>query len=425
MSPVLRAVRGVHVMRVMRVMPAMLAGALAAVSMAGRADSLELSGFGTLSAYHGDSDDAGVRPLSRVSAYSRGGAWRTDGDTVLGVQARLSLPQDWEAVWQVQSRDDLQRRFRPSTEWLYVGRQFGPSWTVRLGRQPLPVMHDSENSAVGFARPTVRPMSAVYVLNPVSPIDGVAANWRGTLGGEDFSLDLGGGGFSSRLNNGQVKGRSSSVAALTWSRSHWSVRAMLSSSAFDLVGVDPLAALAVYTAPGSPCVNCASVLPGLLRTQDIRTDLAALGGSWENGPWQLKAEYLRRRSNALSVATADGWYALLSYRHQTLTPFVGIGATRYLDKPPGLQAAPGASAAARAALGLVDTALSSPFDRRVVQAGLRWDLAEQIALKVQLDRWTATRDTVTPRNNEIVLLPGTSGWNGRVQLTTVSLDVVF
>lgn len=403
----------------------LMAGVLALLATAGHAGDLELSGFGTLSAYRADSAEVGVRPLTRLSAYSQDGNWRTDGDSVLGLQARLGLPADWELVWQVQSRDDLQRRYRPSTEWLYVGRQFGPAWTLRVGRQPLPVMHDSENSAVGFARPTVRPMSAVYILNPVSPIDGVAANWRGNLADGDLSLDLGAGRFTARLANGQAKGRSSSVAALTWSRDGLSLRAMLSTSVFDLRGVDPLAALAPWLQPDSPCQNCARLLPALLETNGIRTDLLAFGGTWEGGPWQLKAEYLHRRSNALSAPSTAGWYALLSYRHRGLTPFVGIGMTRYLDAPPGLQAGPTASPAAVAELARLDTALSSPFDRRVLQAGLRWDLGEQLALKVQLDRWTATRDTVTPRNSEIVLLPGTLGWNGRVQLTTVSLDFVF
>ena len=64
------------------------------------------------------------------------------------------------------------------------------------------------------------------------------------------------------------------------------------------------------------------------------------------------------------------------------------------------------------------------------QLGLRLDLAPGLALKLQRDWWRATRDTRTGRNGLVQrasppLGSQPSSWNGRAQLTTLSLDAAF
>ena len=222
--------------------------------------------------------------------------------------------------------------------------------------------------------------------------------------------------------------RSATVAALRWRRDGLSLRLGASTFRFDLLESTLAGQFASLSQPGSVCGNCASVLPERARMSDVRGRLFTAGLTWERGDWTLTAEATRRGGDSVFSAEVSAWYAQLARRIGGLTPYVAIGQSRFLEPPLGLQATPGASAAAAEALAVLDRNLQSPFDRRVLLAGLRWDLAEQVAMKLQYDHWRATRDRSTPRSGEIslpALPPGTPGWDGSVGLLSLSLDFVF
>jgi hypothetical protein len=390
--------------------------------------SLHLAGFGTLSAYRGDDGVAFLKPSERSHNASRDGQWRWDGDSVLGLQLRWSAHEDLELVWQVQARDDLVRRYRPDTEWAYIGWRPHPSWTLRVGRQPLPVFLDSETTRVGYARASVRPMPAVYGLNGSDPTDAVNLNWRGLLLGGDLNLDLGAGGSKVDLPRGRIHTKSSTVTALRWHRDGLSLRLGAAAFRFDLQEQVLAGQIATLSQAGSICSNCSQVLPERARTSDIRGQLFNVGLVWERNAWTLSAEATRRGGNSVFSAEVSGWYAQLAKRMGPFTPYAAIGESRFHEAPLGLQAAPGTPAVAGAALEQFDRVLQSPFDRRIVQAGVRWDWHDQAALKLQYERWTATRDTSTPRSGQITLAPpgpGAPSWDGSANLLTVSLDFVF
>lgn len=392
------------------------------------AEGLQLAGFGTVSAYRGDDPIATVKPGDRVKNGSLGGQWRWDGDSVLGLQLRWDIHEQLELVWQLQAHDDLVRRYRPDTEWAYIGWHPHPEWTVRLGRQPLPVFLSSETTRVGYAQAAIRPMPAVYGLNGADPTDAVNINWRGDGLGGQLSLDLAAGRNSVDLPRGRVNTTSATVASLTWRRDGLSLRLGASAFRFDLIESKLAGQFASLGQPGSICSNCASVLPERARMSGVQGRLLAAGLIWERDEWTLTAEALRRGGDSVFSAEVSAWYAQLARRMGRLTPYVAIGQSRLHEPPLGLQATPGAAADSAEALAALERNLLRPIDRRVLLAGLRWDVAEQIALKLQYDRWTATRDRSTPRSGEISLpaLPaGSPGWDGHIGLLSLSLDFVF
>ena len=392
-----------------------------------KAEGLQISGFGSLSTYRGDDAQVTVRPGDRVKNGSRDGEWRWDGDSVIGLQLRWEAQEHIELVWQVQASDDLVNRYRPRTEWAYLAWRPSPDWTLRLGRQPLPLFLHSETTRVGFAHTAVRPMSAVYGLNSSEPIDGINLSWsREALGGQ-LSLDLGGGKNSVTVPRGRVDTRSLAAGALRWQREGLSLRLGVAAFRFDLLSAALDAQFAALSQPGSICINCASVLQQRAATRGVEGGLINLGLNWEHGDWTLTAEALRRGGNSVFLPESSAWYAQLSKRFGVLTPYAAIGASRFNEPPLGLQARPDAPAAVGASVLLLERTLQRPFGRRVLLAGLRWDLHEQAALKLQYERWTAG-DITTPRSGEITLdVPraGTPAWDGRVGLLALSLDFVF
>jgi hypothetical protein len=402
-----------------------VASCLLLAACASWAGDVELSGFGTLSAYRGDDPTAAVRPRRFVVESSRNGEWRWNGDSVLGVQARWQLGDTVQAVWQLQAADEVDRRYHPQTEWLYLGWTISPAWSLRVGRQPLPLQQHSETAGVGLARVTVRPMSTVYELISNTPIDGATLSWNADVGGGSLLVDLAWGRFDIRSNSGRAVGRSLSSVAARWQYGPATLRAGFSRGSLDLLNSSLEAVAASLGQPGGPCTNCAAVFDARLKTQDIGVDRITIGQTWAWGPWTLDLEFLRRNSNSVVTASADGWYALLSRRHGQLTPFAAIGKTRYREAPLGLQVAAGTPPAVAASITALDHRLQSRQDRQIALVGARWDLHERAALKLQLERWHSTRDTLTPRSDEILLAEGSGGWDGRVKLLSVSLDFVF
>ncbi len=409
----------------MPVWRSVLVGGLTLLAMAASAAELEFSGFGTVSAYQGDDETVAVRPKRFVSEASRDGDWRWDGDSVLGVQARWTLNDQVQLVWQLQAADVIDKRWRPSTEWLYLGWNLSPAWTLRVGRQPQPLQQHSETGSVGLTRVTVRPMASVYELISNRPIDGATLSWNGDAGGGALFIDASLGRFDIRSNSGRAAGRYLGSVSARWQRGPAVLRAGWSRGGLDLLNSSLEATGNALRQPGSPCSNCDAVFRDRVRTQDIEVDRLTLGHTLDLHGWTLDLEWLRRVSNSVVTASADGWYALLSRRHGKLTPFAAIGASRYREPPLGLQIAPGTPPAAAAGIAALDRRLQSLQDRRILLAGLRWDLHEQAALKLQWEQWRSTRDTTQPRDDEIILPAGSSGWGGRVRLLTVALDFVF
>lgn len=401
--------------------------ALALLSSLAQAQSLpplELAGFGSIAAYRGNDGVAGVSPSTRNPRQSRGGQWRTDGDSVLGLQLRWPATDNLEAVWQLQSSDELVRRYRPSSTWLYLGWQFSPSWRLRAGRQPLPIFLASENAKVGYAHTALRPMPAVYGLNGSNPTDALALSWNTQAWGGNLLMDLASGRNNIALNRGLIKVKASHMAAVRWQRDTLALRMGLAGFRFDIEDAGLARRLEDLSPPDGPCANCAQLLTERASTRDVRGSLLAMALVWKPGPYEFTTELTRRQGNSVFSPKASGWYAQLARRHGDLTPYAALGETWFHERALGLKATPGTGPGAQAALDLLDRSLQSPFDRRVLLAGLRWDFMDGMALKLQAERWTALKDRVTPRSGDISLAPG-QNWDGRVNLLSLSLDFVF
>jgi hypothetical protein len=240
-----------------------------------------------------------------------------------------------------------------------------------------------------------------------------------------LTVDLGGGHFNAKADVGRAPGNVASLYA-RWQSGALTLRAGVSPTRLDLLNSTLSAQLAPLRAPGGPCANCDAVFSERLQTENINVRLYNIGLSWHlGGGWNLDGEAVRRTSSSLVTASADGWYALLSRRVGLLTPYVAYGETRYRDRPLGLKASSGAPPQVAASLAALDQRLQQPIDRSIATLGLRWFMHEQASLKLQLERWQATRDTRTPRSYEILLPAGSQNWSGRVHMLSANLDFVF
>jgi opacity protein-like surface antigen len=127
------------------------------------------------------------------------------------------------------------------------------------------------------------------------------------------------------------------------------------------------------------------------------------------------------KENTRSILGANtGWYASSGYRFGKFTPYLTYAQVK-LDSnksDPGLTTASAAAASLNAAL---NSFLGSNAAQKTISAGVRWDFAKNIALKLQYDHIRLSSGSQgTLINTQPDFQRG-----GKVNLFTTVLDFVF
>lgn len=400
---------------------------LGSAALVARADvPVKWGGYGTLALYQARVRGASVRPDPSVAESGTEGEWRADGDSRLGLQGRARLRDGVEGVLQLSARDDVERRFRPAVEWAYLSWSPSDSLTLRLGRQTLPSLRYSETRSVGYAQTAVRPNPAVYALNPGTPLDGLNISTEWPVGQGALRFDVGIGSSSARRAGVQADARRIGSAALRWQGGDWTVQMSGSDYHLDFHGLQVGGA-----GLDAVCANCQPVLAQRAAASGIHGRTYNLSMLWERADYEVAVEVLWRPTST-STLSPRGWgrYLHVARRWGDWRPYLAGGQLRYLEPPLGLAPVADASAAAAAAVLALDRYLQAPVDLSNLQLGVRHELGDGMALKLQWERWIATRDRTAARNGLVQLLTPplgrqAPGWNGRAQLITLSADFVF
>ncbi|MBT9456518.1 MAG: hypothetical protein IV097_07840 [Burkholderiaceae bacterium] len=409
-----------------------LALAAASTHAADLGDAFKLEGFGTLAAHAADDPVATMRTDARNPNGSRDGRWRLDGDSLASLQLTVNPDGELRGVAQWLAKDDLAKRMRPRTEWFYASWDAAPDWNLKLGRLVLPAFMLSDTRNVAFAQTTARPPTVLYGLNPISHLDGGSFAWRQPAWGGHLSLDGTAGRSQVKLALGELDLSRIAGISMRWSHNGTSLRAGHSTYRAAMNVPSLQRAMATLTGGSTACSNCAAVFAERAPGADFEGSLSAIGASFEQGHWQFQAEYAYRNSNTILVSKASAWYGLVAYRWLAWTPYLVLGAVRTHEPPLGLLTAAGAPPGATATQAAFEQFLRGQVDRRVLQLGLRWDLHDGLALKVQLERAHVNRDPVLGSTSVISfpLAPPVGDYtgpafDGRVNMVSVNLDFVF
>jgi hypothetical protein len=365
---------------------AALTAAFAASGLAHADESgpqLKISGYGTVAAAVADDADAGFR---RAGNISKGTTDKMDigQDSRFGVQANVDFQAGLSAVGQVVAKRRItgaagdDKDFDGAVDWLYGQYQFLPSTSVRIGRMALPTYLFSDSLNVGYAAPWLRAPVHIYGTNPMERLDGAQLNWRGGVGGVNLSAQLG----------------------------YGKTKALFYQKAFMptpvLIDADTVSNLNVTAEMGDWLgrfgISKAKAPLGALTVEDTYT---SVGLQYDNGSALVLAEYAKRSQNdqpALGESLVGGKYAYVAagWRFGKLLPLLMLSQAKQ--------------------------DFYSPFGRvyttdHTVGASLRYDVAPNIALKGQIDRYSA-KDSIAFANPR-------AGDNGKINVYTLGLDFVF
>lgn len=137
---------------------------------------LRFSGFGTVGVAFSQ-DDGG----DYIANYEQNeGAGNSHGkdygvDSVFGVQADLAVSKRLQATAQMQSRRIADGSSTPYFEWANLKYAIDSDLSLRVGRVVAPMFMTSESRAIGYAHPALRLPPDVYLLNPVTYLDGAGS----------------------------------------------------------------------------------------------------------------------------------------------------------------------------------------------------------------------------------------------------------
>lgn len=300
-----------------------------------------LSGFGTFGATYSSLSTADF--TSTQFQPSGAGASRNvdfGNDSKLGLQLQAHFTKKISALVQVVAHEDYASRFRPALVWANVNYAFTPDFNVRVGHVEMPNFLAADYSEVGYALPWVRVPRALYNLEPVTNSDGIDVSYRMHFGSVTDTVRLIAGATTFRVP-GPYRVRATGVLGL-----------------FDTVERGPFTWRVAY-------MHAHLQLP--FAPQSSST-VYTTGASLDMSKWFVQAEIARQTATGLSPGYIGG-YATAGIRVARLTPYVTYAQAHSLDHPTSV--------------------MNMNFGERDLSAGVRWDFAKNVDLKVQYDHVSA------------------------------------
>ncbi|WP_116135460.1 hypothetical protein [Trinickia diaoshuihuensis] len=333
-----------------------------------------LSGFGTLGATYSSLHTADYTggPFEPNGA---GASRHIDfaGDSRLGLQLSAKFTNKFSALIQVVSQENYDNSFTPKLEWANLDYGFTPDINLRAGRIELPTFLTSDCREVGYANPWVRVPPELYDVQPITSSDGVDASYRVHIGAVTNTVHVIYGESVFHVAPGPLRTQGTGIFGV-----------------FDTAEYRALTAHLGYLR-AHVTVPFASDLPVTVYSAAASLDMER---------WFLQGEVARATVDGLTPGYIAG-YATAGLRLGKFTPYLTYAVEHSLDRP------------------VLSPNLNT--GQRGASAGLRWDFAKNLDLKVQYDRvWTPAGSTGLFMNEQPDFQLGSG-----TDVVTATLDFVF
>lgn len=334
-------------------------------------ERFKLNGFGTLGLARSSERGADyVFDNLQPRGAGRSHAWSSDVDSRLGLQLTANFTPQLSGVVQLVSEYRADGTYTPIFNWANLKYAFTPDFSVRVGRIALASFLASDSRKIGFSNITARPPIEVYRLLALKDSDGVDAVYRSHFGdiSNSFTVLY---GKKTVTNTRGIDVHSTRVAGL-----------------FDTLEQGFLTVHAAYQIRDVDNQN-----PPLGRFMSV-------GASYDPGDWFASAEYVKVINfNGTGIkAERAAWYINGGVRIQDFSPYITVSELRPLSNTG-----------------------QAPVAQRTYAAGIRWDVARNIDIKLQFDRLHLGDNSFgTLQNTAPSVKPG-----GKVLITSVLMDFIF
>lgn len=424
---------------VLAVMPGYLAAIVATAAFALSAPALadeppaavdgvrwKAGGFGTLGAAWHDEDDTQFRRSVDQRRGTRANELDLGVDSTLGVQVHGALAPRWSVTAQAVMNQGRHGDWGPHLVWGFVKHVHSDEFELRAGRLVTDIYLDGDSRHVGYAYTAVRPYADVYGRLTYDNFDGLDATVQHALGNGLLRFKLFGGRTrgSVFLNQEEhpVKIGRTFGATLDWIGPELSLKLswgnMVSTRSDAYAALPPTLRYLASLAPGTDFAGQAEARASEITGSNRIGYLGAAVG-WERGPFSLQ---LMATDMSMTVYPRfEGWGAggAAAYRVGRWKPYLTWSRSildavdRALDVPPALDPHGQLRSLWQLILGY------TRHDQTTFGMGVRYDFADNMALKLQADRIDAKRSSSMLDDHGYVTGPRT------LTVVTATLDFVF
>lgn len=343
---------------------------------------ISIHGFGTLGAIYHDKKHVDFRRRTGQLEGADAGEVSFAQDSMLGVQLTAQLNESVEATIQGIARQNTEGNYRPKTTWAFVKYSPNQNFFARAGRIGYDIFLGSDTADIDYAQLEIRRPIFFYP----GGFDGVDAElmlpWQdGTFHFKGYY----GESFNKRIEHGpeslyDVSGSRVFGAFVQYDWDDWSAR--LSAGRLLLNNENPV--LARWRSQIESLPNGAKIVD-FVSIADRPFDHLLLAVAYDGGPWRGAFNY--------GGFFSPGWPTRvvmqtdLGYRLGNITPYVS-----YSDEHMSRGTIPTGIPNGRSPLmdsfnySLAYMQNAFIFNQSDLSVGVRYDVAPNVALKLQLDR---------------------------------------
>lgn len=384
-------------------------------------EQLQWHVFGTLGASYHEEEGIGYRRSLEQKNSVQANQLDFASDSLLGSQADLSISEEFSSSLQVVSRNNSSGNWKPEVVSAFV--KYKPSETLqfRIGRMPETSNLGGETRYVSYAYTQVRPSPEIYGLFSLyDRYDGVDAeytspfatgigkiivNYGKTVG--EFYL----GDTSSQVNNVYNYG-----LVTSWQKDNLELLGLFSvHHTKDQDSYEPLAAS--LDATPFPLANQRAT--EIRDSEDYKTYIYAASINYEFDAWKFQGVMTRSNTDSYFEINGKSGSAIIAYRAGKFTPYAITAYSKLTTKFKPIDI-PNIPNPQLQALNSAYNYASNIFERDIntLGLGLRYDIAENYALKLQVDKINAKSDPV-------IMSTKPQGTNKDLTLLTIALDFLF
>lgn len=353
-------------------------------------DKIRLNVFGTIGASYHNQDGLAYRRNQEQKDAVEANKWDFASDSLVGGQISYLFNDQFTSTLQVVSRNNAWGNYKPEVTAAFVKYAPVEAWQFRLGRIPMVLNLVADSRFVGYSYNNARAFPELFgLLASFDRYDGFDVSYLKPIA--SGVLDL-------RFNYGNVVGQryvnhySSSVEdsqvlglVANWQTDNLELRVV--SVQVDINNFDTMLGLANrLRLIGTPkSIQRANEIRD---ASDYKIDVNGATFSYDYNKWKLTVSGAQTRSGNFPSYQGENGLVMLAYRNEKLTPYGSFAYARFKpeSRPLNLPANP----ALKPLIDKYNTAAEAVSIRQsTVSLGLRYDINEHYALKMQVDKINA------------------------------------
>lgn len=389
------------------------------ISQSNQPSGLKISGFGTLGYWHSRGPDDLIFRRELGQNVPKIDKNHAKADSRLGLQLNYQASDRVELVSQIVAREQAQFRASRTVEWAFAKYRPTDDAQVRVGRVGMDLFMLSDYRNVGYAYNWVRPPTEFYGWIPFYSINGADAVKSIPVGDGHLRVKIFGGktetGMPWQAGSYQL-GATIAGLGTTWENDEWRLRVY--HTRLKITDKAPFEALIPTLQTYASVWPSAGQYSDDLHLNGQKLRYSVLCAAWEKDGWQVSGELSYTHASTTFAPQGKSAYISIGRRFDKWVPFIGFArnwdsAKLALDAPPSPELNP-------AAQSLRDAFDSTHTEQYTASLGVRWDVADRMAVKMQWDR------SVVAINGTQLWGYGSAPWTGKAkQIWSATLDFTF